>query len=128
MGYRHRKKSEQGFIFTSKRWKQLMDVSGIEIRIPDIKTHISIGTGKILHDLLRCIYPKIRHFHDNAHPKVALNFGVKLMNDTLGEIEPVPSRRVFGTIYTFPIINTDLPKRAESLKSLATAQAEMNVI
>jgi len=127
-GYPNRLRTDFGSIFTSPRWKNYTDTSGIQLRISGIEAHNSLGVGERLHAPLRRIYKKVSTEYPQVAPDIRLKLATKAMNDTMGEDGLVPSLLVFGIIPRFPIISTNLPTQQERMDALATAQKEMNAI
>ena len=124
--YPNRLRTDAGSVFTSPRWKDLTDMSGIELRISGVEAHNSFGIGERLHALLRCIYRKIKNDFPQISPDILLELTVKAMNDTNGENGLVPSLLVFGIIPRFPIISSHLPTHRQRMKVLSEAPMEMN--
>lgn len=50
------------------------------------------------------------------------------MNGTLGEMDLVPSRIVFGILPRFPMLSTDLPNQKSRMEAIESAQAEISLI
>lgn len=115
-------------MFTSDRWREIANSSGIQLRISGLKAHSSLGIGEKYHGPLRRIYNKVSFEYPQLNKIIVLNFDIKAMNDTMGENGLVPSRLVFGIIPRFPILNHNLPTQRERLQALKLAQAEMNSI
>ena len=127
-GYPNRLRTDAGSVFTSPRWEDLTDVSGIEIRISGVEAHHSLGIGGRLHAPLRRIYRKIKTDFPQISPGILLKLAVKAMNDTSGENGLVPSLFVFAIIPRFPIISSHIPTHHERMKALSEAQMEMNAV
>lgn len=127
-GFPNRIRTDQGSVFTSQRWRELTDMSGIELRLSGVKAHRSLGIGERLHGPLRRIYNKIAMDYPSSSASILLKIAVKAMNDTIGENGLVPSKLVFGITPRFPIISTDLPNQRNRMAALARAQMEMNSI
>jgi hypothetical protein len=54
-GYPNRLRVDAGSIFSSDRWKQLSDMTGIRLRISGVEAHNSLGIVERLHEPLRKI-------------------------------------------------------------------------
>lgn len=54
-------RADQESILTSDRWKKLIDINNIELRLFRVQTHSFIGIGERLHDRLRRSFRKISH-------------------------------------------------------------------
>jgi hypothetical protein len=59
LGYPNRTLVEQGIIFTSPRWKELIDLNGSVLQLSDIESHKSLGVGERYHAQFRRICHKI---------------------------------------------------------------------
>ena len=127
-GYPNVIRADQGSIFTSPRWKKLMDATGITLQLSGIESHNSIGAGERYHAPLRRIYHKIIFDFPQLNKDIALNFAVKAMNDTMGPEGLVPSLLVFGVLPRFPASSNDLPNQEDRMRALTAARAEMESI
>ena len=52
-GYQDRIKVDQESQFTTPRFKQITDATGIELSLSGVESHNSLGAGERYHDLLR---------------------------------------------------------------------------
>ena len=97
---------DQGFTFTSDRWREITSQTGIQLRISGVKAHSSLGIGERLHGPPRNIYRKVRADFPDASPFIVLKIAVKPMNNTIGENGLVSSPLLFRIVPRFPIIST----------------------
>lgn len=77
-------RTDQRSVFISERWKKSTDIYELEPQLSGAEAYSLLEIGENRYELLQCIYRKIRHFLDNARLKVALDFAIKAMIDTLG--------------------------------------------
>lgn len=56
--YPNKLRTDQGFVFTSERWKQKTDTSGIQLRLSGVRSYSSLGIGKRYHEPLPQTYKK----------------------------------------------------------------------
>lgn len=127
-GYPDKMRVDQGSQFTSKRWKELTEMTGIQLCLSGVESHNSIGSGERYHAPLRRIYQKIRYSEADIQPELALRLAVKAMNDTMNPEGLVPSLLVFGVLPRFPALHTQLPNHEERMRALKVAQMEMETI
>ena len=127
-GHQNRLRIDQGLSFTSDQWRQLTDHAGIQFRISRVKAHGSLGIRDRSHEPVRRSYGKVRADYPQARKEIPLSIAVKAMNDTIGEKGRVPPFLAFGITPRFPIISTELLAQAERMKTLTSAQMEMNTI
>ena len=128
VGYPSKMRVDQGSIFTSRRWKQLTDATGISLQLSGIESHNSIGAGERYHAPLRRIYDKVLFDFPNLDKHLGLKLAVKAMNDTMGPEGLVPSMLVFGVLPRFPVSTIDLPNQVDRMNALKSARAEMETI
>jgi transposase InsO family protein len=121
-------RTDAGSTFVSPRWKELSNMAGITLRMSGVEAQNSLGIGERMHGPLRRIYNKIRMDYPHIPARTLLKFGVKAMNDTVGENGLVPSLLVFGVIPRYPALNTELPNQKVRMEVIAAAQMEMNSI
>ena len=91
IGYPNRIKADSGSVFTSKFWKSVTMLHGIDVDISGVESHNSIGVGERYHDPLRQVFDKIMADHTNLDPEIAFRLAVKAINDTMGPEGVVPS-------------------------------------
>ena len=128
VGYPKTLKTGHGKIFTSKDWKNWTSMAGINLEISGIESHNSNGVVERYHDPLRRIFRCIREDYPKLDVEVALRCAIKGINDTMGPEGLVPSYLVFGTIPTFPTMNTNLPSQRDRMEALSYARNEMAAI
>ncbi len=124
-GYPSKMKTDQGSVFTSPRWKQITDMTGIELQLSGVESHNSLGKGERYHAPLRRIFLKIKDHYPNLENELILKLAVKAMNDTMGPNGLVPSLLVFGVLPRFPAVSTNLPNQEDRMKALEIARSEM---
>ena len=90
-GYPDKMRVNQGSVFTSSKWKDLTDMSGIEPSLSGVESHNSLGAGERYHDSLRRIFLKIRYSQPSIDADLAIRLAVKAMNDTMNPEGLVPS-------------------------------------
>ena len=83
-GLPHVIKADQGSVFTSQRWHDILSLSGIKLELSPIESHNSLTVGERYHDPLRRIYRKVRHYFPTLMESLALSLANKAMNDTVG--------------------------------------------
>ena len=97
-GLPHVIKADQGSVFTSQRWHDILSLSGIKLELSPIESHNSLTVGERYHDPLRRIYRKVRHDFPTLSESLALSLANKAMNDTMGPEGLVPTLLVFGIV------------------------------
>lgn len=125
VGYPRVLKSDQGSVFTSKKWREWTSMAGINLEISGIESHNSNGVVERYHDPLRRIFRCVQEDYPKLDPEIALRCAVKGIYDTMGPEGLVPSYLVFGVIPTFPSFNTELPEQRDRMKAISFARREM---
>lgn len=124
-GYPDKLRVDSGSVFTSRRWKDITNMVGIQLKISGVESHNSLGSGEKYHSPLRRIFLKVKDTYPHLDNKIILKLSVKSMNDTMGPHGLVPSLLVFGILPRFPISNTGLPDQRDRMKAMQVARAEM---
>lgn len=62
-GFLIRLRTDAGSVFTSSRWTEVTDSTGITMRISGVESHDPLGSGEVLYDTLRRILRKVQHDH-----------------------------------------------------------------
>ena len=127
-GYPDRFHVDSGSAFTSKRWTDICNSVGIELKISGIRSHHSLGSGERYHAPLRRIFFKIQNDFPSLSINLILRLATKAMNDTMGPEGLVPSLLVFGVLPRFPITDSKLPEQADRMRALNIARKEMAII
>jgi hypothetical protein len=91
-------KADQGYVFTSPRWHDILSLSGIKLELSPIESHNSLTVGERYHDPLRRIYCKVRPDFPNLSESLALFLANKDKNDTMGPEGLVPTLLVSVTV------------------------------
>ena len=128
IGYPNRIRSDRGSVFTSKFWRGVTSLHGIDIQLSGVESHNSIGVGERYHAPLRQVFDKVMTDHPSLDPEVALRLATKALNDTSGPDGLVPSLLVFGSLPSFPAVNMDVPIQKHRMAALQTARKEMSSI
>ena len=127
-GLPHVIKADQGSVFTSQRWHDILSLSGIKLELSPIESHNSLTVGERYHDPLRRIYRKVRHDFPTLSESLALSLANKAMNDTMGPEGLVPTLLVFGTVPRLSIGDRPPPNQSERMLAMDNARREMDSI
>lgn len=115
-------------MFTFERWKQLTNLTSVQLRLSGVQARSSLEIGEWYRVPLGNILRKIRFLHLSICENLFLNIAVEQMNDAMGRNGIVPARLVFGIITKLLTINTNLPIHKIRMKATKTAQAKLNPI
>jgi len=127
VGYPTTLKTDHGKVFTSKSWRDWSSMAGISLD-SGIESHNSCGVVERYHDPLRKIFTAIVSDYPKLDREIALRCEIKGINDTMGPEGLVPSYLVFGTLPSFPAMNTDLPGQKDRMAAVSYARKEMATI
>lgn len=108
-GHPNRMGTDQRFLFTSEKRKQLTDITGTRLALSGDQAHSSLKIGAQYRAPLRRIFRKIELSHPNTSGKSSLNIAVKAMKITMGGNGLESTRLVFGIILRLSTINMDRP-------------------
>jgi hypothetical protein len=120
-------KADQGSVFTSNIWRDIVSISGVKLKLTPIESHNSLTVGERYHNLLHRIYRKVKHDHPAISESLALSLANKSMNDTTGPEGLVPTQLVFGIVPRLSA-NGPLPHHQERLLAMDSARREMDAI
>jgi hypothetical protein len=120
-------KADQGSVFTSSRWRDIVSLSGVKLELSPIESHNSLTVGERYHDPLRRLYRKVRQDFPAISEPLALSLANKAMNDTIGPEGLVPTLLVFGTV---PRLSTtgSFPNQNERMLAMDSTRREMDAI
>jgi hypothetical protein len=120
-------KADQGSVFTSARWRDIVSISGVKLELSPIESHNSLSVGERYHDPLRRIYRKVRHDFPKITEHLALSLANKAMNGTVSPEGLAPTLVVFGII---PRLSADgsLPNKHDRMLAMNSARREMDTI
>jgi hypothetical protein len=90
--------TDQGSVFTSKIWKELLRANGCKIRLIPIESHNSQGLVESKHNHLQKIFQRVKTDFPGIGDNLALLYAVKARNDVANPKGLVPSMLVFGTM------------------------------
>lgn len=120
--------ADQGPQFHSRRFKGLIHLSGISLKLSGVESHNALGEGERYHSYLRHIYNKVKAEHTNIDPAYVLQLAIKALNDTAGPKGLVPTLLVFGALPRTPIEPTELPGQIQRMEAMKTSRKEMAAI
>lgn len=128
VGMLNRIRADHGSVFTSKFRDDVTAMHGVDLQLPGIESHNSIGIGERYHAPLRRVFRVIRSQYPRLDPEISLRLAVKAANDTLGPSGHVPSRLVYGGDPALPVVTARFPTQRERMAALETAKREIATI
>lgn len=119
---------DQGSVFTSHKWDNLLRTADISKQISGVEHHNALGVGERYHAYLRRVYDKVRLEDPSLDRELSLAIANKAVNDTAGPRGLVPTLLVFGISPRLPISPKELPGQIQRMKAMKAARREMSRI
>jgi hypothetical protein len=123
--------TDQGSVFTSKTWKELLRVNDCKLRLIPIESHNSQGLVESKHNHLRKTFQRVKTDFPGIGDELALLYAVKARNDVANPKGLVPSMLVFGTMprlfsnETDSEVDSRTATNCERYKAMKSARDEM---